>query len=89
MEITILTPDDYLGRVINDLNGRRGKVNKIKEKDSIKIINGVVPLKETFGYSTGLRSVSQGRASYSMEFNRYEKVPENISKKIIEKLRGY
>ncbi|MBS3740848.1 MAG: elongation factor G [Candidatus Cloacimonetes bacterium] len=89
MKITILTPEDYLGRVINDLNGRRGKVSKIKEKDSIKIIHGVVPLRETFGYSTSLRSVSQGRASYSMEFYRYEKVPENISKKIIKKLRGY
>ncbi len=89
MDITILTPEDYLGRVINDLNGRRGKVNKIEEKDSIKIINGVVPLKETFGYSTSIRSVSQGRASYSMEFKNYEKIPENISKKIIEKLRGY
>ena len=89
MSISILTPEDYLGRVINDLNGRRGKVNKIDEKDSIKIVNGIVPLRETFGYSTSLRSVSQGRASYSMEFKHYEQVPENISKKITKKLRGY
>ncbi len=89
MKITITSPDTYLGKVINDLNSRRGKVIKVKEKESIKIIDGSVPLRETFGYSTNLRSVSQGRASYSMEFYRYEQVAENISKQIIEKLRGY
>ncbi|MEA2103626.1 MAG: elongation factor G [Candidatus Cloacimonadota bacterium] len=89
MEINIITPDAYLGKVINDLNSRRGRVTNVKEKESIKIIHGYVPLKETFGYSTNLRSVSQGRASYSMEFYRYEEIPENISKGIIEKMRGY
>ncbi|MCK4357652.1 MAG: elongation factor G [Candidatus Cloacimonetes bacterium] len=89
MNINIVTPEEYLGNVINDLNGRRGKIIEVSDKESIKIINGYVPLSETFGYATNLRSVSQGRASYSMEFFKYEKVPENISIKIIERMRGY
>ncbi|MBC8313395.1 MAG: elongation factor G [Candidatus Cloacimonetes bacterium] len=89
MKIDIRTQEEYLGNIINDLNGRRGKVLEVKEKDSIKVINGNVPLSETFGYSTDLRSFSQGRASYSMEFLKYDKIPDSISKKLIEKMRGY
>ncbi|MBC8526987.1 MAG: elongation factor G [Candidatus Cloacimonetes bacterium] len=89
MKINIVTPEDYLGNVINDLNSRRGKIIEVNDKNSVKIINGFVPLSGTFGYTTNLRSVSQGRASYSMEFFKYDKVPENISNKIIEKMRGY
>ena len=89
MNINIVTPEEYLGSVINDLNSRRGKIIEVSDKESIKIVNGYVPLSETFGYATNLRSVSQGRASYSMEFFEYEKVPENISDKIIKKIRGY
>ncbi|MCD6101671.1 MAG: elongation factor G [Candidatus Cloacimonetes bacterium] len=89
MNINIVTPEEYLGNVINDLNSRRGKIIEVSDKESIKIVNGYVPLSETFGYATNLRSVSQGRASYSMEFFEYEKVPENISDKIIKKMRGY
>ncbi|MEA3475932.1 MAG: elongation factor G [Candidatus Cloacimonadota bacterium] len=89
MNINIVTPEEYLGNVINDLNSRRGKIIEVSDKESIKIVNGYVPLNETFGYATNLRSVSQGRASYSMEFFEYEKVPENISNKIIKKMRGY
>jgi len=89
MNINIVTPEEYLGSVINDLNSRRGKIIEVSDKESIKIVNGYVPLSETFGYATNLRSVSQGRASYSMEFFEYEKVPENISDKIIKKMRGY
>ena len=89
MDITIITPEEYMGNVINDLNSRRGKILEVKDKDSIKILNGLVPLSETFGYTTALRSASQGRASYSMEFKEYEMVPENISNQIINKMRGY
>lgn len=89
MNINIVTPEEYLGNVINDLNSRRGKIIEVSDKESIKIVNGYVPLSETFGYATNLRSASQGRASYSMEFFEYEKVPENISDKIIKKIRGY
>ena len=89
MNITIITPEEYMGNVINDLNSRRGKILEVKDKDSIKILSGLVPLSETFGYTTTLRSASQGRASYSMEFNKYEMVPENISNQIINKMRGY
>jgi len=89
MNITIITPEEYMGNVINDLNSRRGKILEVKDKDSIKILSGLVPLSETFGYTTALRSASQGRASYSMEFKEYEMVPENISNQIINKMRGY
>ena len=89
MNITIITPEVYMGNVINDLNSRRGKILEVKDKDSIKILSGLVPLSETFGYTTALRSASQGRASYSMEFKEYEMVPENISNQIINKMRGY
>jgi elongation factor G len=89
MKINITTPEEYMGNVINDLNGRRGKILEVIDKNSIKIIIGYVPLSQSIGYATNLRSISQGRASYSMEFFKYEKVPENISTKIVEKLQGY
>ena len=89
MKINIVTPEEYLGKVINDLNSRRGKIIEVSDKETIKIVNGYVPLSESFGYATNLRSVSQGRASYSMEFFKYAKVPENISNKIMERMRGY
>ncbi|MDP8226195.1 MAG: elongation factor G [Candidatus Celaenobacter polaris] len=89
MNITIITPEVYMGNVINDLNSRRGKILEVKDKDSIKILSGLVPLSETFGYTTALRSASQGRASFSMEFKEYAMVPENISNQIINKMCGY
>lgn len=89
MKINITTPEEYMGNVINDLNSRRGKILEVHDKNKIKILNGLVPLSETFGYTTTLRSASQGRASYSMEFKEYEMVPENISNQIIKKMRGY
>ncbi|HEX37873.1 MAG TPA: elongation factor G [Candidatus Cloacimonetes bacterium] len=89
MKINITTPEEYMGNVINDLNSRRGKILEVHDKNKIKILNGLVPLSETFGYTTALRSASQGRASYSMEFKEYEIVPENISNQIIKKMRGY
>ena len=89
MNITIITPEVYMGNVINDLNSRRGKILEVKDKDSRKILSGLVPLSETFGYTTALRSASQGRASFSMEFKEYAMVPENISNQIINKMCGY
>ncbi len=89
MNITIITPEVYMGNVINDLNSRRGKILEVKDKDSIKILSGLVPLSETFGYTTALRSASQGRASFSMEFKEYAMVPGNISNQIINKMCGY
>jgi elongation factor G len=89
MRLHIVTPEENMGGIINDLTGRRGKIMEIQDREKIKIIFGEVPLSEALGYATSLRSVSQGRATYSMEFLKYDKVPPNISQKIIEKLRGY
>jgi elongation factor G len=83
--IEIITPEDYLGDVIGDLNARRGKVNSIDDKGNVKLINGEVPLSETFGYATTLRSKTQGRATYSMQFSHYSDTPKQILEEIIGK----
>ncbi|RLC49065.1 MAG: elongation factor G [Candidatus Cloacimonadota bacterium] len=89
MRVVITTPTQYFGSIVSNINARRGKVLDIQEKKEIKIIESRIPLAELFGYSTSLRSLSQGRASYTMEFAFYDKLPNSISKEIIEKIRGY
>jgi len=86
MEVEVVTPDDYLGDVMGDLNARRGKVSNLETKGGLQVIKANVPLAEMFGYATVLRSLSQGRASYVMQFSRYEEVPKNISEKIVENI---
>ncbi len=86
MEVEAVTPDDYLGDVMGDLNARRGKVSNLETKGGLQVIKANVPLAEMFGYATALRSLSQGRASYVMQFARYEEVPKNISEKIVENI---
>lgn len=86
MSVNVVTPDDYLGEVIGDLNKRRGMIQGVDEVVSAKDIRAKVPLSEMFGYATVLRSITQGRATYNMEFNSYSPVPEFISKSIIDKL---
>jgi elongation factor G len=81
--IEIITPEEYLGDVIGDLNARRGKVNGINDGKAVKIIDGEVPLSELFGYATTLRSKTQGRATYSMQFSHYEEAPKSISEEIL------
>ena len=88
MYVEILTPDEYTGDVMGDLNGRRGRVLQFEPKHSTQIIKSYVPLKEMFGYSTDLRSFTQGRATYSMQFDHYEKVPTNLAEEIQKKTRG-
>ncbi|WAI11706.1 MAG: elongation factor G [Buchnera aphidicola (Macrosiphum albifrons)] len=85
MKVEVETPDDYMGDVIGDLNRRRGIIEGMKDLSISKIINACVPLSEMFGYATDLRSQTQGRASYSMEFLKYVEAPSNISKEIIER----
>ena len=84
MKVEVVTPEDYMGDVIGDLNRRRGMVHGMEDGPIGKIVNAEVPLAEMFGYATDLRSMSQGRASYSMEFEKYNEVPSNIAKEIIE-----
>jgi len=85
MDIEVVTPLEYLGDVIADLNSRRANIESMADKDAAKTIRGFVPLSEVFGYATAIRSLTQGRATYTMEPSHYEEVPKNIQEKIIGK----
>ncbi len=85
MKVEVEVPEDYMGDVIGDVAKRRGQVNGMDDRAGNKIVNAFVPLSEMFGYSTDLRSMTQGRATYAMEFDHYEEVPQNVAKEIIEK----
>ena len=88
MRVEIETPEDYMGDVIGDCNKRRGQVQSMDDRAGIKLVVAMVPLAEMFGYSTDLRSMSQGRATYSMVFDNYAEVPRNVSDEIIKKRNG-
>jgi elongation factor G len=88
MDVEVITPDDYMGDVMGDLSSRRGKIGGMSQRGEAQVINAVVPLSEMFGYSTNLRSMSQGRAVYSMQFKQYEEVPKAKADEIIAKVRG-
>jgi elongation factor G len=88
MKVEVLVPQEYMGDVIGNLNGRRGKIQGIKVRAGSQAIEAGVPLSEMFGYATDLRSRTQGRATYSMEFDRYEPVPKQIAEEIIARNRG-
>lgn len=85
MEIEIVVPEEYMGEVIGDISSRRGKIEEIGERAGTKVIEGYVPLSGMFGYATSLRSLTQGRANFVMQFNHYGKVPEEIKDKMLEK----
>ena len=87
-KVEVTTPEEYMGDVIGDLNSRRGQVSGMTERNNAKIINAQVPLAQMFGYATDLRSKTQGRASYSMEFEKYVQVPNNISQQVIAERQG-
>lgn len=88
MKVEVEIPEEYMGDVIGDLNRRRGQINSMDDRMGLKIVNAFVPLAEMFGYSTDLRSATQGRGTYSMEFDHYGEVPSNIAKEIVEKRKG-
>jgi elongation factor G len=88
MKVEVLVPQDFMGDVIGNLNGRRGKVQGMKVRAGAQAIEASVPLSEMFGYATDLRSRTQGRATYSMEFDRYDQVPRQIAEGIVAKYRG-
>jgi elongation factor G len=85
MKVEVVMPEEYMGDVIGDLNRRRGMISGMDENPSGKVVNALVPLAEMFGYATNVRSISQGRASFSMEFEKYAEVPNNIAEDIIKK----
>jgi len=86
MEVQIITPEEYLGNIISDINSRRAKIEGIESKDKVKNIVAEVPLLEMFGYATSLRSLSQGRATHTMQFKYYGKTPDHITNKILGKI---
>ncbi len=88
MKVEVSTPEDFMGTVVGDLNAKRGQIQEMNDRAGAKMITAFVPLAEMFGYATSLRSITQGRASYSMEFDHYAVVPSNVAKDIIEKRGG-
>ncbi|HVR79496.1 MAG TPA: elongation factor G [Acidimicrobiia bacterium] len=88
MDVEVTTPDEYMGDVIGDLNSRRGKVEGMTQRGNSQVIQAQVPMSEMFGYATDLRSKTQGRATYSMQFNSYQDVPDSIAEEIVASRRG-
>jgi len=88
MEVEVVTPDEFMGDIIGNLNARRGKIEGVEKRSNMQIIKAFVPLSDMFGYSTALRSLSQGRANYTMQFSRYEPLPNNLKEAIISKYAG-
>ncbi|MGV1035544.1 MAG: elongation factor G [Candidatus Nanopelagicales bacterium] len=88
MAVEVFTPDDFMGDVIGDLNSRRGQIQAMDERSGARVVRALVPLSEMFGYVGDLRSRTQGRASYSMQFDSYAQVPNNVAEEIIAKSRG-
>ncbi|HSS08845.1 MAG TPA: elongation factor G, partial [Acidimicrobiales bacterium] len=88
MAVEVVTPEDYMGDVIGDLNSRRGRVEGMDQRGNSQVIRAQVPLAEMFGYATDLRSRTQGRATYTMQFKSYQEVPESVSREIVARVRG-
>jgi elongation factor G len=88
MKVEVTVPEEYMGDVIGDLNARRGRIEGMEARSGAQIIRGFVPLSEMFGYATELRSRTQGRGVYVMQFDHYEEVPKNIAEGIITKRQG-
>jgi elongation factor G len=88
MEVEVVTPEDYMGDVIGDLNSRRGQVEGMEQRGNAQVIRSRVPLAQMFGYVGDLRSRTQGRATYTMQFDSYQQVPESIATEIIARVRG-
>ena len=88
MAVEVVTPEEYMGDVIGDLNRRRGRVHGMEPRGNAQVVRAHVPLSEMFGYATDVRSMTQGRATYTMQFDRYEEVPNNIAEEIIEHRTG-
>jgi elongation factor G len=86
--VEVVTPEEFMGDVIGDLNRRRGRVEGMESRGNAQVIKAHVPLSEMFGYATDVRSMSQGRANYTMQFDRYEEVPPNIAEKVVESRTG-
>jgi elongation factor G len=85
--VEVVTPEEFMGDVIGDLNRRRGQVSGMEQRGNAQVITAYVPLAEMFGYATDVRSTTQGRATYTMQFERYDEVPANVAEKVIGELQ--
>lgn len=88
MNVEVVTPEEYMGEVIGDLNSRRGRIQSMEKRGKAQVIRALVPLAEMFGYATDLRSKTQGRGTYTMQFSHYDEVPKNITEQIVAKIKG-
>ena len=88
MAVEVIMPEDYMGDVMGDISGKRGIIQEMGDRGLAKFVKAKIPLGSMFGYATDLRSMSQGRANYTMEFDAYSKVPNNVAQKIIEERQG-
>jgi elongation factor G len=88
MDVEVVVPEEYMGDVIGDLSSRRGRIGGMFQRSDARVVASSVPLSEMFGYSTRLRSITQGRAVYSMQFSRYEEMPSAMAEQIIAKVKG-
>jgi len=89
MKLEISVPEEYTGAVFGDLSGRRGSISHMEARAGVQVIEAEVPLSSMFGYATDLRSATQGRADFTMQFHQYSHVPQTLSNEIVTKLRGY
>ena len=88
MRVEVVVPEEYMGDVMGDLNSRRGRIQAMEARGGTQIVTARVPLSEMFGYATDLRSRTQGRATYSMHFERYEQAPHNVSEEVVARIQG-
>ena len=88
MNVEVVVPEEYMGEVIGDLNSRRGRIEGLELRGTSQIIKSMVPLAAMFGYATDMRSLTQGRGSFTMHFGRYEEVPSSIAEEIVSKVQG-
>ena len=88
MEVEVSTPEQFMGDVMGDLSSRRGRIEKMDSRGMLQIIRAQVPLSQMFGYATDLRSNTQGRANYTMQFHSYQAVPKAQAEEIVKKVRG-
>ncbi|MDP1709600.1 MAG: elongation factor G, partial [Candidatus Komeilibacteria bacterium] len=88
MKVEVVTPESFMGDVIGDLNSKRAQIHEMRDRGQVKVIDAEVPLAEMFGYATSLRSMTQGRASYSMEFKNYQEAPTNIANEVVAARTG-
>jgi elongation factor G len=88
MKVEIVAPEEYMGAITGDINSRRGRIERIDSRPGTLVVTALVPLSEMFGYSTDLRSMTQGRATYTMHFHSYEEAPQSVREQVVARVQG-